>query len=63
MEYEFPRLAISEVDWTPPELLASGEFSAQDLARFWNPKQYPPGTRFPRYLARTTRGATTRMKR
>ncbi len=27
MEYEFPRLAISEVDWTPPELVASGEFS------------------------------------
>lgn len=51
MEYEFPRLAISEVDWTPPELLASGEFDAHDLGRFWNPKRYPPGTRFPRYLA------------
>jgi hypothetical protein len=51
MEYEFPRLAISEVDWTPPELLASGEFSDHDLGRFWNPGRYPPGTRFPRYLA------------
>ena len=51
MEYEFPRLAISEVDWTPPELRASGEFSEQDLARFWNPRRFAPGTRFPRYLA------------
>ncbi len=51
MEYEFPRLAISEVDWTPAELRESGEFDAHDLGRFWNPKRYPPGTRFPRYLA------------
>lgn len=51
MEYEFPRLAISEVDWTPPELRAAGEFSEQDLARFWNPGRYSSGTRFPRYLA------------
>ena len=51
MEYEFPRKAISEVDWTPPELKASGEFDEKDLGRFWNPKHYPPGTRFPRYLA------------
>jgi hypothetical protein len=51
MAYEFPRLAISEVDWTPSELRASGEFDAHDLARFWNPKRYPLGTRFPRYLA------------
>lgn len=51
MAYEFPRLAISDVDWTPPELKASGEFSSQDLARFWNPARYPRGTVFPRYLA------------
>lgn len=51
MEYEFPRLAISDVDWTPPELRASGEFDASDLRRFWNPRLYPAGTRFPRYLA------------
>jgi len=51
MEYEFPRKAISEVDWTPPELVASGEFDEPDLGRFWNPKHYAPGTRFPRYLA------------
>ena len=51
MEYEFPRLAISQVDWTPPELVASGEFTDHDLERFWNPRRYAPGTRFPRYLA------------
>jgi hypothetical protein len=51
MEYEFPKLAISQVDWTPPELRDSGEFSAQDLSRFWNPARYPTGTEFPRYLA------------
>ncbi len=51
MEYEFPRLAISQVDWTPPELRACGEFSDQDLQRFWDPKRYPDGTTFPRYIA------------
>lgn len=51
MEYEFPHLAISGVDWTPPELIASGEFNDSDLHRFWNPSKYPAGTRFPRYLA------------
>ncbi|MBU6256966.1 MAG: hypothetical protein KGL18_14525 [Burkholderiales bacterium] len=51
MEYEFPRLAISKVDWTPPELVASGEFSADDLHRFWNPARYGADARFPRYLA------------
>jgi hypothetical protein len=51
MEYEFPRLAISGFDWTPPELAASGEFSEADLGRFWNPARYPANTRFPRYLA------------
>lgn len=51
MEYEFPPLAISEVDWTPPELKESGEFDKANLKRFWNPKDYPAGTRFPRYIA------------
>ena len=51
MEYEFPRLAISQVDWTPPELRDSREFTAQELKRFWNPARYAPGTKFPRYLA------------
>jgi hypothetical protein len=51
MAYEFPPLAISQVDWTPPELRASGEFGDDDLGRFWNPSRYPAGTVFPRYLA------------
>lgn len=51
MVYEFPRISISHVDWTPPELRESGLFDADDLARFWNPAGYPAGTVFPRYLA------------
>jgi len=51
MLYEFPRLSISEVDWAPPELRDSDLFDATDLARFWNPRNYPAGTTFPRYLA------------
>jgi hypothetical protein len=51
MEYEFPSLAICEVDWTPPELRALGEFGDADLGRFWNPKRYALGIKFPRYLA------------
>ena len=51
MTYEFPRLAISQVDWTPPELRASGKFDEPDLARFWNPSQHRAGTAYPRYLA------------
>lgn len=51
MEYEFPPLAISDVDWTPPELKASGEFDDADLLRFWNPKLFSAGTQFPRYIA------------
>ncbi|MBL0208217.1 MAG: hypothetical protein IPP84_09690 [Propionivibrio sp.] len=51
MLYEFSRQLICETDWTPPEMTACGEFSAEDLSRFYNPKNYPPGTQFPRYLA------------
>ena len=51
MVYEFPRRAISEVDWTPAEVRESGLFSEEELALFWNPAHYPEGTRFPRYLA------------
>ena len=51
MEYELPRLAIAQVDWTPPELRDSGLFDEADLARFWNPQRYAPSTPFPRYLA------------
>lgn len=51
MAYEFPRLAIADVDWTPPAVKESGLFDDSDLARFWNPHRYPAGTKFPRYLA------------
>ncbi len=51
MEYEFARDMICAQDWTPPELSESGLFSEADLALFWNPLKYPPGTSFPRYLA------------
>lgn len=51
MEYEFPPLAISDVDWTPSELRESGLFDAAELMRFWNPKRYPAVTKLPRYIA------------
>jgi len=51
MRYEFSRQLICDTDWTPPELARCGEFSAEELARFYNPKSYPRGTEFPRYLA------------
>lgn len=51
MLYEFSRHLISEVDWTPPALRDSGQFTNQELARFFNPHRYPKHTQFPRYLA------------
>jgi hypothetical protein len=51
MVYEYPRTMLTATDWTPPELVASGLFSAEELGLFWNPCRYPPGTAFPRYLA------------
>jgi hypothetical protein len=51
MEYEFRRTLIESTDWTPPALRASGAFSDDELNRFWNPARWPPGTRFPRYIA------------
>lgn len=51
MCYEFSRRLIENTDWTPPALRASGEFSADELGRFFNPASFPAGTRFPRYLA------------
>lgn len=51
MEYEFSRTLIGETDWTPPGLKDAGVFSEAELARFWNPRRFPAGTRFPRYLA------------
>ncbi len=51
LEYEVSRKLICETDWTPPGLRVSGEFSETELARFWNPRRFPLGTHFPRYLA------------
>ncbi len=51
MLYEFSRELICEADWTPPGLKSSGQFSQAELSRFYNPRQYPRDTRFPRYLA------------
>jgi len=51
MEYEFSRKLIEETDWTPPGLTDAGVFSDVELSRFWNPRRFPAGTRFPRYLA------------
>lgn len=51
MLYEFSRTLISQADWTPPELRRCGEFTEAELHRFFDPRRYPPGTRFPRYLA------------
>ena len=51
MEYEFSRRLIEDTDWTPPALRTAGIFTDAELARFWNPRRFPAGTRFPRYLA------------
>ncbi len=51
MVYEFSRKLLCETDWTPPEVRDSGLFTRADLAQFWSPFRYAPGTRFPRYLA------------
>lgn len=51
MVYEFSRRLITQCDWTPPALRRSGEFDDAELGRFWNPRRWPEGTQFPRYLA------------
>lgn len=51
MEFEFSRRLVSEIDWTPPGLRESGDFTQEELSRFWNPRRYPPQTQLPRYLA------------
>ena len=51
MLYEFVRDRIANIDWTPPEVRESGQFSEAELSLFWNPLEYPEGTTFPRYLA------------
>jgi hypothetical protein len=51
MVYEFSRRLVAETDWTPPGLREAGIFTEAELARFWNPRRYPAGTDFPRYVA------------
>jgi len=51
MRYEFSPRLIREEDWTPPHLRACGEFGDDELAHFFNPRELPADTRFPRYLA------------
>jgi len=51
MQYEFLPDLIGKEDWTPPHLKECGEFSSDDLRHFFNPLDFPAGTRFPRYLA------------
>lgn len=51
MFYEFSRQLIRATDWAPPELRDCGEFSEEEIDRFFNPKRFPAGTQFPRYLA------------
>lgn len=51
MVYEFDRELVEKCRWVPPQLEASGIFTSEELRRFWDPEDYPQGTRFPRYLA------------
>jgi hypothetical protein len=51
MEYEFSRTLIEKVTWVPPQLERSGEFSRDELERFFDPRRFPSNTEFPRYLA------------
>lgn len=51
MLYEFSPKLIREEDWTPPHLKECGEFTQEDLGRFYNPLELPNTTQFPRYLA------------
>ena len=51
MLYEFSPKLIREEDWTPPHLKGCGEFTAEELSRFYNPLELPKNTHFPRYLA------------
>lgn len=51
MVYEFSRELICATDWMPPALHKADVLDASERKRFWNPRRYPPGTVFPRYLA------------
>ncbi|MGM0609439.1 MAG: hypothetical protein ACQESP_13605 [Candidatus Muiribacteriota bacterium] len=51
MTYEFSRKLICETDWTPPGLIKDNVIDNDEIDFFYNPKKYPKGTNFPRYLA------------
>lgn len=51
MRYEFTPELISSEDWTPPYLKESGEFTEEELSRFYNPGRLTTPMRVPRYLA------------
>lgn len=51
MVFEFGRDLMTRTDWTPPHLRTCGEFSEDELARFYNPLTLPSGTEIPRYFA------------
>ncbi|MBN2294547.1 MAG: hypothetical protein JXM70_19110 [Pirellulales bacterium] len=51
MLYEMSQERICEEDWTPHDMFTDGIFRESERHRFWNPKRYPCGTQFPRFLA------------
>ena len=51
MLYEFSHKLLRQTDWTPPALIDSGAFSEEELKSFYNARNYPADTNFPRYLA------------
>ena len=55
MLYEFDPRLVAETDWTPPALRDCGEFSEDELGRFWNPLRRHTGRQtdpvYPRYIA------------
>ena len=51
MHYEFSRQLICATNWTPPELARCGEFTAEELTCFFDPRRLAAGTPLPRYLA------------
>jgi len=60
MLYEFSRQLICETDWTPPELARCGEFTAEELGYFFNPRKYGQAPDFRATSRPSTRGPTTR---
>ncbi|MFN4173602.1 MAG: hypothetical protein ACK4HV_00660 [Parachlamydiaceae bacterium] len=51
MQYAFSKMLIEKTDWTPPALKKCGDFSEEELSRFYNPLNETIKDEFPRYLA------------